>query len=458
MKSRKEKTIAANINGFDLSADGKKLLVSSRGSFGIVNVAPKQKMKPLAGVKGMEMTVDPRKEWKQLFADSWRFERDFFYDENTHGLDWNLMRQRYGKMLEDAVTREDVTFVLRELVGELGAGHVFVGGGDVERPKPRSTGMLGADFVLENGAFRIQKIIDVSPQNIKVRSPLREPGVRVKAGDYILAVNGVPMDTTKDVWANFQGMGGKTVLLTVNAQPSMTGARDVAVKLLKNERSLRELAWVEANRRKVADATDGKVGYIYVPNTARGGQSELVRQYRAQYHMRGLVIDERFNTGGQLGDRFVELMNRPLYNYIYMRNGNTDPFPHISNTGPKVMLANGWSGSGGDALPFYFQLAKIGPVIGTRTWGGLVGPSYGLPLIDGGYVSCPPGRFVGLNGEWVVENVGVVPDILLPNNPGKLALGEDQQLNRAIEEILNSLKQNPPKKPSLPEFPKVKRD
>ncbi len=441
-----------------MAADGKKLLVAGRGGFGIVNVAPKQTMKPLAGIATMEMTVDPPQEWKQLFADSWRFERDFFYDENTHGLDWNVMRERYGKLLEDAVTREDVSFVIRELVGELGAGHVFAGGGDVEKPKMRSTGMLGADFSLHNGAFRIEKIIDVSPQNIEVRSPLREPGVAVNEGDYILAVNGVPMDTAVDVWANFQGMGGKTVLLTVNSSPTMTGARDVTVKLLDSENSLRELAWVEANRRKVAEATDGKVGYIYVPDTALSGQSELVRQFRAQFHMQGLVIDERFNRGGQLGDRFIELLNRPLYNYIYQRNGSTNQFPVISNTGPKAMLANGWSGSGGDALPFYFQLARIGPVIGTRTWGGLVGPAYGMPLIDGGYVSCPPGRFIGLDGQWVVENVGVVPDILLPNNPGALAKGEDQQLNRAIEEILDTLKKHPPKKPAIPEFPKVTRD
>ena len=458
LKNRKEQVIADNIYNYDLSADGKKLLVSNRGSYGIVSVAPKQKLKPLAGVATMEMTIDPRQEWKQLFADSWRFERDFFYDENTHGLDWNLMRQRYGKLLEDAVTREDVSFVIRELVGELGAGHVFAGGGDVERPERRATGLLGADFALENGAFRIKKIIDVSPQNIKVRSPLREPGVQVTEGDYILAVNGMPMDTTKDVWANFQGMGGKTVLLTVNGQPGMTGARDVTVKLLSSESSLRELAWVESNREKVAEATNGKVGYIYVPDTSTTGQSELVRQFRAQFHKQGLVIDERFNRGGQLGDRFVELLNRPLYHYIYQRNGNTDQFPYISNTGPKVMLANGWSGSGGDALPFYFQQAKIGPVIGTRTWGGLVGPSYGMPLIDGGYVSCPPGRFIGLDGQWVVENVGVVPDILLPNNPGKLSEGEDQQLDRAIAEIMDALKKHPPAKPEIPEFPQVKRD
>ncbi len=458
LKSREEQTVLENVSDFDLSADGKKILVANRGSFGIVNVAPKQKMTPLPGIAEMEMIVDPRQEWRQLFNDSWRFERDFFYDANTHGLDWRAMRKQYGKLLEDAVTREDVSFVIRELVGELGAGHVFVGGGDVEKPEQRNTGMLGVDFSLRNGAFQIEKIIDVSSQNIGVRSPLREPGVNISIGDYILAVNGVTLDTTFDPWAGFQGLGGKTAMLTVNDRPSLDGARDVPVTMMTDERALRELAWVEANRQAVAEATDGRVGYIYVPNTGTDGQSELVRQFRAQFHLQGLVIDERFNTGGQLGDRFVELLNRPLYNYMYERNGNTNQFPAIANTGPKVMLANGWSGSGGDALPFYFQLAKIGPVIGTRTWGGLVGPAYGMPLIDGGYVSCPPGRFVGLDGEWVVENVGVIPDILLPNDPGRLAKGDDQQLNRAVEEILAALKKNPPTKPRIPEFPVVKRD
>jgi tricorn protease len=275
----------------------------------------------------------------------------------------------------------------------------------------------------------------------------------VKGGDYILAVNGVPIDTGKDPWAAFQGPAGQTVMLTVNSKPSGTGARDVLVKTLDSESQLREKAWAEANRRKVDKATNGRIGYIYVPNTARSGQTEFVRRFRAQFTKQGLIIDERFNRGGQLADRFVEMMNRPIYHYIYNRHSKDVHMPRITNTGPKVMLMNGWSGSGGDAFPFYFRRAGIGPLIGTRTWGGLVGPSHALPLIDGGYVSAPPGRFYSTDGKWIIENIGVKPDIQLENDPGLMAGGRDPQLERAIREVLKMLEKNPPSPPKQPTLP-----
>ncbi|MCP5102712.1 MAG: peptidase S41, partial [bacterium] len=444
LKDRKEQTVLADADMYVLAAGGKKMLVRKGRNYAIIDVKPGQKMKKPLALGDLEMTVNPAAEWRQMFNDTWRYGRDFFYDPGTHGQDWQQLRERYGKLMDHAVTRRDVNFVIGELIGELGAGHVFRFGGQVENADRRGVGLLGVDFKLHQGAYRIAKIYRLRSQNSERRSPLTEPGVNVKEGDYLLAVNGVPVDTSKDPWAAFQGLANKTVILTVNHTPARVGARDVLVKTLNSERQLREKYWVEANRQKVAKATGGRIGYIYVPNTGFGGQTELLRGFRAQFNKQGLIIDERFNAGGQLGDRFIEMLNRPLYHYIHFRDGKDLHMPRVTNTGPKVMLMNGWSGSGGDALPFYFQKAGIGPVIGTRTWGGLVGPFYGLPLVDGGLVSIPPGRFYSLDGKWIIENVGVKPDIFLVNDPGLMAQGKDPQLERAIEEVLKMLKKNPP--------------
>lgn len=454
LEEREEKTVFEDADRYTLAAGGNKILVRKGRTYAIIDVKPKQKMEKPLNLGDLETTVDPAAEWRQLFTETWRYGRDFFYDPGTHGADWNVMLKRYGKLMDDAVTRWDVNYVIGELIGEIGAGHVFRFGGQTERAGRRGVGLLGVDFELDKGAYRIKKIIDVGAWNLEVRSPLREPGVDVGVGDYILAVNGVSLDKSKDPWAAFQGFAGKTVILTVNGVPSRTGARDVLVKTLANDGQLREKAWVEENRAKVDKATGGRIGYIFVPDTGFNGQTELVRQYRAQFRKEGLIIDERFNAGGQLGDRFIELMNRPFYNFIYFRDGKTQQIPNITNVGPKVMLMNGWSGSGGDALPYYFQKAGMGPLIGTRTWGGLVGPFYGLPLIDGGLVSIPPGRLYGTDGEWIVENIGAVPDIKVVNDPGQMAKGHDPQLERGIEEVLKMLKKNPPPVcPKRPPFP-----
>lgn len=453
LKERKENTVLADAGAYFLSAGGKKLLVRKGPACAIIDVKPGQKMTKTLPVGDLEMTVDPAAEWRQIFTDAWRFERDFFYDPGIHGLDWQGLRKRYGKLLDDAVTRWDVNFVIKELIGELSAGHVFCARGQTESPLRRGVGLLGVDFILHDGAYRVKKIIAAAPWDTERRSPLKMPGADVKEGDYILAVNGAALDTAKDPWAAFQGLAGKTVVLTVNDKPSLEGAREVVIKTLSSESQLREKAWVEEKRKKVEKATNGRIGYIYVPDTSINGQNEFVRQFRTQYNKQGLIIDERFNRGGQLGDRFIEMLNRPIYNYIHMRGARDQHIPLITNTGPKVMLMNGWSGSGGDALPFYFRKAGMGPLIGTRTWGGLVGPAFALPLIDGGFVSAPPGRFFSKEGKWIIENIGVKPDIYLVNNPGLVAAGRDPQLERAIEEILKMLEKNPPTAPKIPPFP-----
>ncbi len=444
LKEREEKTVIADADGFEASLDGSKLFVFKAQKYGIIEVKPDQKLEKTMRTSELEAPVDPRAEWKQMFADAFRFERDYFYDPSMHGVDWARMRTHYGKLLDDAVTRWDVNFVLGELIAELNASHTYRGGGDEEEPPVRGVGMLGADFELVNGAFRIARIVGGGPWDADVRAPLADPGVNVKEGEYVLAVNGVPLDTTKDIYASFDGLGDKTVLLAVNDKPTVAGARQVLVTCLPDETELRFRAWIEERRRRVDEATGGKVGYIYVQSTGRDAQNELVRQFVAQRTKDGLIIDERFNSGGQIPDRFIELLNRPPLSYWAVRDAPSVQWPPVAHRGPKVMLINGWSGSGGDAFPFYFREAGLGPIIGTRTWGGLIGISGTPGLVDGGAVTVPTFRMYDPNGQWFAEGHGVEPDIAVPEDPSQLAKGTDPQLERAIEEVMKAVRQMAP--------------
>jgi tricorn protease len=454
LEKREEKQVIEDVDDFELTANREKLLARKGSSYAFIEPKEGQKMDKKIETGGLEATIDPVVEWKQIFTDAWRFERDYFYDPNLHGVDWLGMRERYGKMLEDAVTRWDVNYVIGELIAELNASHTYRGGGDTENAPSRGVGYLGCDFALENGAYRIQKIIDGAPWDSEVRSPLLRPGLtNLKAGDYLLAVNGEPLDPAKDPWAAFQGLPEKPVLLTVNDKPSTDGAREVLVQTLGGEGRLRHLAWIDANRRRVETLSEGKIGYVYVPDTGVNGQNELVRQWRGQITKGGLIIDERFNSGGQIPDRFVELLNRPVENYWGVRDGLDWAWPPIAHFGPKAMLINGWSGSGGDCFPFYFKKAKLGPLIGTRTWGGLIGMTGVPPLIDGGNVTVPTFGIYSAKGEWIIEGYGVDPDIEVVDDPADMAQGEDPQLERAVKEVLKALKKNPPGAPKRPQYP-----
>jgi len=453
LKDREEKTILDNADGYGLSADGKKLIVLSGGNVAIVKVAPKQKMDKTLATSSMEMTVNPHEEWRQIFNDAWRLERDFFYDPNMHGVDWPAMRERYGALLDDVITRWDLNFIIGELIGEINTSHSYRGGGDVERGERRGVGLLGVDWELADGAYRIANIVAVAPWDTEVRSPLAEPGVDIDEGDWVLAVNGTPIETSADPWAAFEGLAETTVILTVNDQASFDGAREVLVDTLGSEARLRNLSWIESNRQKVEEATGGRVGYVYVPSTGIGGQTELYRMWRPQISKDGLIIDERFNNGGQIPDRFVEILNRPLYNFWAVRSGKDWQTPFVSQIGPKVMMINAWSGSGGDAFPYYFRAAGLGPLIGTRTWGGLIGYSGCPPLVDGGRLTVPTFSFYNLDGEWDVENYGVDPDIEVVDDPSLMLNGGDPQLDRAIAEVLKALDEIPPVRPERPEYP-----
>jgi tricorn protease len=316
-------------------------------------------------------------------------------------------------------------------------------------------GYLGCDFSLDNGAYRIKRIVKAAEWDSEVRSPLLQPGVtNVHEGDYLLAVNGDPLDVTEDPWAAFQGLADKPVFLTVNDQPGLAGAREALVHTLASEERLRNLAWIEENRQRVEELSQGQLGYVYVPDTGINGQNELVRMWRAQVKKPGLVIDERFNSGGQIPDRFIELLNRPLRNYWAVRDGQDLTTPFVTHLGPKAMLINGWSGSGGDCLPFYFKQSGLGPLIGMRTWGGLIGITGSPRLVDGGSVTVPSFAIYGTNGQWIIEGHGVDPDIEVVDDPAAMARGGDPQLERAVAEVMKQLRKHPPADVTRPPYPK----
>ncbi len=453
-EKRETKRVVDDADDLELSANREKLFVRKDRNFYIIEPKESQKLDKRIETGGFEATVDPVAEWKQIFNDTWRLERDLFYDPKMHGVDWPLMRERYGKLLEDAVTRWDVSFVIGELISELNASHTYRNGGDVERSAERGVGYLGCDFVLTNGAYRITKVIQAAPWDSEVRSPLARPGLtNVSEGDYLLAINGEPLDTKLDPWAELQGLADKPVFLTVNDTPTLKGAREILVQTIGSEARLRNLAWINENRLRVEKESDGKIGYVYVPDTGQNGQNELVRQFRGQVTKAGLIIDERFNSGGQIPDRFVEMLDRPLRNYWAVRDGADWTWPPVANFGAKAMLINGWSGSGGDCFPFYFKQSKLGPLIGQRTWGGLIGITGTPGLVDGGSITVPTFGIYSKTGEWIIESYGVDPDIDVVDDPGEMARGGDPQLERAIFEVMKSIRQNPPPEVKKPKYP-----
>jgi tricorn protease len=453
LEKREEKTILEDVDTAILAAKRAKILVQRKTDYAIIEPKDSQKFEKKVPIESLETMVDPLAEWQQIFTDAWRMDRDYFYDPHMHGVDWNAMRARYGALLKDAVTRWDVNYVLGELIGELNSSHTYRSGGDVESAPQRGVGYLGVDFALENGAYRIKHIVHGAPWDAETRSPLDQPGVDIKEGDYLLAVNDQPLDPAQEPYAAFQGLADKPVFLKVNHEPDFTGAREVLVRTLASEARLRNLAWIEKNRKKVDVATGGKVGYVYVPDTGRHGQDELVRQFRAQFNKAGLIIDERFNSGGQIPDRFIELLGRKTLNYWGVRDGENWSWPRIANSGPKAMLINGWSGSGGDCFPFYFKQAGLGPLIGGRTWGGLIGITGCPALVDGGSITVPTFGIYSTKGQWIIEGHGVDPDIPVVDDPSLMAKGGDPQLERAIAVVMEALKKHPPVEVERPKYP-----
>lgn len=450
IEDRSEKTVLAGADQYILSANGEKMLVSKSGAWAVLSPREGVKFEKPLRINEMQMTVDPKQEWKQIFTDAWRIERDYFYDGNMHGTNWPEIKNRYMKMLDGAMTREDVDFIIGEMIGELNASHTYHGGGDFEKVKTSNTGYLGINWEADGKYYKVKKIIHGASWDAEARSPLDEIGNTIQEGDYILAVNGIPITTENEPYLAFQGLANKTVELTTNNKPSLDGAKSVVVKTMDDEYRLRNLEWIEGMRKRVDEATNGEVGYIYVPSTGLDGQNELMRQFSAQWNKKALIIDERFNNGGQIPDRFIEMLNRAPLSFIATRDGKPWQYPPNANFGPKVMLINGWSGSGGDAFPLYFKEKNLGPLIGTRTWGGLIGISGYPELIDGASITAPSFRIYNPDGKWFAEGHGVDPDIEVTEDLGAMAKGIDPQLERAIVEIKNLLKTKGYKAPTVP--------
>lgn len=455
--AKEEKTVAAGAGGFQLSADGKKLLVfRGRGAMSVLDASAGGGKSTNVVTSGMRVTINPRNEWKQIFTDAWRLQRDFFYEPTMHGLNWAAVRDQYGKMIDDCVSREDVSFVIGEMISELNVGHAYVtGNGDGESQPSVNVGLLGCDFVVDSGAYKIAKIYRGAPWDTDAIGPLSQPGVDVVEGDYLLAVDGVPLDQDRDPWASFVGMADRAITITVSKKPTIDGdAREILVKPVGSEAGLRYREWIEHNRKYVEEKSGGKIGYIYVPNTGVDGQSDLFRQFYGQASRAALIIDDRWNGGGQIPNRFIELLNRPATNYWARRDGRDWKWPPDSHQGPKAMLINGLAGSGGDMFPWLFRHHQLGKLIGSRTWGGLVGISGNPQFIDGGAITVPTFGFYKLDGTWGVEGHGVDPDMPVVDDPAKMVNGGDPQLDAAINHLLEELKTKAyiaPQRPASPD-------
>jgi len=456
LSTRKTEPFLSGINVFTISANGEKVLYhQGRGpAWFIAGTATTPK--PGDGalkLDGLEVYVDPRAEWNQMYHEVWRIQRDFFYDPNHHGLNLTVAEKKYAPYLKGAGGRADVNYLFEEMLGELTVGHMFIRGGDVPEPVRVKGGLLGADYKVENGRYRFARIYNGENWNPELRAPLTQPGVDVKPGDYLLEVNGREVRAPVSVYSYFENTAGTQIKIKVGANPDGKDAREVTVIPLPSEFALRNLAWEEDNRRKVDELSGGKVAYVHVPDTNVGGYLNFNRYYFAQVGKEAAVIDERYNHGGQVADYIIDLLERPLRNCAISREGEKFCSPLAQIYGPKTMIINEMSGSGGDALPWMFKQDKIGLLVGTRTWGGLVG-IYDYPqLLDGGGVTSPRVAIYGLHGAWEVENHGIAPDIEVENDPASVAAGHDAQLEKAVQVTLEALKKNPVVIPDHPAYP-----
>jgi len=454
LKKRSDQEVT-DMNGYQLSADGKKMLIAKGGNFWVVDAGekPAPGKGPLA-VGDIQVKVDPAAEWAEIFDEAWRVNRDYFYDPNMHGVDWPAIRKKYAAFLPDLSCRDDLNQVIQWMGSELSIGHHFIldGGDHPFTVKTVNGGLLGADYEVANGRYRLQKIYGGLNWNPNLRSPLTEPGVNAQVGDYILAVNGKEVMTEDDLYQFFENTAGKIVELTIGPNPSMTGSRVAKVVPVNNEYALRNRDWVEGNLRKVTEATKGKVAYVYVPNTSVAGHDYFKRYFFPQADRQAIIVDERFNGGGSLADYYIGLLTRPYQASWHTRYGKDFRSPNAEIEGPKVMLIDETAGSGGDMLPWMFHKFNVGTLVGKRTWGGLVG-ILGYPvLMDGGLVTAPNVGIWTKDG-FVVENVGVSPDIEVEQNPADVIKGHDPQLEKAIQVVLQQLSEHPVTEPVRPSFP-----
>ena len=439
-EDRKPKTMKQGVQSFSFSADGKKILLQfNKGKLEISDAVEKMDAKPIDTTQ-VGMVIDPRQEWQQIFDEVWWMEKEYFYDANLHGLDWSAVRTRYQAQLQYVQRREDLNELLREMIGELQVAHNRVGGGDVHREKPVAIGLLGADFAVENDHYRIKTIYATDRWNPFMKSPLAVPGLGVQEGDYLMSINGQALSAKLNLYALLENTVGKQVTLTVAADASGKGSRNVVVQPIANEASLRQWNWIERNRQAVNNASGGQVAYVYLPDTGAEGYKHFNRMFFAQADKAALIVDDRRNGGGQAANYIIDVLLRPYLSGWKDRDGLVFDTPGGAIYGPKVMLIDQDAGSGGDFLPYAFKRTGLGPLIGKRTWGGLIGISANPSLIDGGSLVVPFFRFYTPEREWRVENEGVAPDIDVELDPTEVNKGRDTQLEAAIQSVMQRLK------------------
>lgn len=465
LKLRKSDVVASGVRFFEVSANGEKMLTATGDNWTIqalkpmppngVPAPPPSAGPPPAAMKtaALQVKSDPKAEWMQMYRDAWRIQREFFYDPNLHGVNVADYSKKYEKYAAAAMSRRDLNYVLADMMGELTVGHLFVAGGEQPEVKTVPTGLLGCDYKIENGRYRFERILDGENWNPDVKAPLTQPGVNVQQGEYLLAVNGRDVQAAEDVHSYFEATAGKQTVLRVGPNPNNEGSREVVVTPIPNESRLRNLAWIEENRRKVDQMTKGRVAYVYMPDTANGGLANFTRYFYAQVGKDAAIIDERFNGGGLLATDIIEVLNRKRMSAVATRDGEDEVQPQGAIFGPKVMIINEYAGSGGDAMPNYFRRANAGKLVGKRTWGGLVGRAGAPQLLDGGFVSSPSSGVWGPNSQWDTENIGVPPDFEVEQDPDLVRQGKDPQLEKAVEVVLAELEKAPVAKPKRPAYP-----
>ncbi|MGB7760843.1 MAG: PDZ domain-containing protein [Bryobacteraceae bacterium] len=464
LSKRKTDTILRGVRSFAVSFNGEKLLYQQGDKWTIADApappgdgadAPPTKPGNEKTLKtaDLKVKVDPAAEWKQMFHETWRIERDFFYDPHYHGLDLGEAEERYSAYLPGLASRDDLDYLFTEMLGHMTVGHMFLGGGDRPEVKRVPTGLLGADYKIESGRYRIAHVYNGENWNPSTKAPLTQPGVNVIAGDYILAVNGKELRASDNIYSFFEATADKTVLLKVGAEPTGVNSREVKVVPVDDESQLRHLEWIENNRRKVDEATNNRVAYVYMPDTGFGGYTSFTRYFFAQVDKVAVIIDGRFSHGGDLATDIIEYLQRKPMSVVTTRDGADLVQPQGAIFGPKVMVINQFAGSGGDAMPWYFRRAGVGKLIGERTWGGLVGLTRYPPLLDGGFVLAPDFAVWNPDGTFDVENRGVAPDIEVTLDPAAVRQGHDPQLEKAIEVVMEELKTNPPAQFTRPAYP-----
>jgi tricorn protease len=444
-KERKTEVFLSPVTSASVSHDRKSILYRSNATWGILGTSDANKKVgdgKLESLASMKLKINPMEEWKQIFREGWRYQRDFLYVNNVHGAPWNDVYKWYSPWIEHVRHRTDLNYVVDILGGEVSIGHSYTSGGDFPNIDNVPVGLLGADYEIDNGLFRFKKTYLGESWNPELKAPLREPGVNIATGDYLLEVNGQAVSTSTNLYKYFEATANRQIKIKVSSKPTGEMARTVIVIPVETENQLRNFDWVEGNRRKVDELSKGQLAYVYVPNTGNPGYTYFNRYYFAQQDKKGAIIDERNNGGGSAADYMVDIMARQLHGYFNSKASDHRPFltPNAGIFGPKVMLINERAGSGGDLLPYLFHKMKIGTLVGTKTWGGLVGTWDTPPFVDGGRMVAPRGGFYDVNGQWAVEGVGISPDVEVIQTPAELIKGHDLQLERGVEEALKLMK------------------